>query len=69
MFKLKGTSIPPDATGTLRLSFGTVKSYVESGKKIPFFTTFKGLYDRSAKFGNKTLTSCPCSFCQAERPP
>jgi len=62
MFKLKGTSIPPDATGTLRLSFGTVKSYVEGGKKIPFFTVFKGLYDRSAKFGNKTPYELPLRF-------
>jgi hypothetical protein len=62
MFKLKGTSIPPDATGTLRLSFGTVKGYVEAGRKIPFFTVFKGLYDRSAKFGNKTPYELPLRF-------
>jgi len=47
MFKLKGTSIPPDATGTLRLSFGVVKGYVENGKKIPFQTTFAGLYQKA----------------------
>ncbi len=47
IFKLKGTSIPPDATGTLRLSFGVVKGYVEDGKKIPFQTTFAGLYKKA----------------------
>jgi hypothetical protein len=62
MFKLKGTSIPPDATGTLRLSFGAVKSYVENGKKVPFQTTFTGLYDKSAKAGNKDPYELPESF-------
>ncbi len=62
MFKLKGTSIPPDATGTLRLSFGAVKSYVENGKKIPYQTTFAGLYDKSAKAGNKDPYELPESF-------
>ena len=62
LFKLKGTSIPPDATSTLRLSFGAVKTYVESGKKIPFATTFKGLYDKAAKFKNKPPYELPASF-------
>jgi len=62
MFKLRGTSIPPDATGTLRLSFGAVKGYVEDGQKIPFQTTFAGLYDKSAKAGNKDPYELPESF-------
>jgi hypothetical protein len=62
LFKLKGTAVPPDATGTLRLSFGTVKSYLEGGKKIPFLTTFQGLYDKSARNGNKDPYLLPPSF-------
>lgn len=62
LFKLKGTSIPPDATSTLRLSFGAVKTYMESGKKIPFATTFQGLYDKAAKFKNKPPYELPASF-------
>ena len=62
LFKLKGTSIPPDATSTLRLSFGVVKTYMESGKKIPFATTFQGLYDKAAKFKNKLPYELPASF-------
>lgn len=62
LFKLKGTSVPPDATSTLRLSFGMVKSYIEAGKKIPFQTTFAGLYERSKKFGNKPPYELPPSF-------
>ncbi len=62
LFKIKGTSIPPDATSTLRLSFGVVKGYVEGGKKIPYYTTFKGLYERAKKFGNKPPYELPPSF-------
>lgn len=66
LFKLKGTSIPPDATSTLRLNFGAVKSYMENGKKIPYSTAFKGLYERSAKFGNKPPYDLPASFFKAK---
>ena len=62
MFALKGTSIPPDATGSLRLSFGAVKGYIENGKKIPFQTTYAGLYEKSAKAGNKDPYELPESF-------
>jgi hypothetical protein len=47
-FAIEGTNTYPDATFTLRLAFGVVKSYEEEGKKIPFQTTFAGLYERSA---------------------
>ncbi|MGB8952482.1 MAG: S46 family peptidase [Candidatus Aminicenantales bacterium] len=62
LFKLKGTSIPPDATSSLRLSFGVVKGYVENGNKIPYQTTFRGLYDRAAKFGFTPPFDLPRSF-------
>ncbi len=62
MFKLEGTSIPPDATGTLRLSFGVAKSYVENGEKIPYQTTFAGLYTISQKAANKDPYELPESF-------
>jgi hypothetical protein len=62
MFTLEGTAIPPDATGSLRMSFGIVKSYVENGKKIPYETTFAGLYEKSQKAGNKDPYELPESF-------
>ncbi|HYT91294.1 MAG TPA: S46 family peptidase [Gemmataceae bacterium] len=46
-FAVEGTNTYPDATFTLRLSFGQVKSYIEDGKKIPFQTTLGGLYERA----------------------
>ncbi|HEK86373.1 MAG TPA: S46 family peptidase [Candidatus Aminicenantes bacterium] len=59
LFQLKGTSIPPDATGTLRLSFGVVKGYMENGKKIPFETTFAGLYEKAKKHNYQPPYSLP----------
>jgi hypothetical protein len=62
LFKLKGSAIPPDATGTLRLSFGTVKGYLEKGTPVRFYTTFKTMFARSDKFGNKDPYQLPASF-------
>jgi Peptidase S46 len=51
-FAVYGRSAYPDATFTLRLSYGTIKGYPMNGTKAPPITTFYGLYDRSASFGN-----------------
>lgn len=51
-FALEGTSIYPDATSSLRLSYGTVKGYEEGGRQIPAFTTIAGLYERAKEQGN-----------------
>jgi hypothetical protein len=53
MFELEGTKLYPDATFTLRLSYGAVKGYKENGKWIAPFTYFAGLYQRAAQHGNK----------------
>ncbi|MBY0513943.1 MAG: S46 family peptidase, partial [Gemmataceae bacterium] len=52
-YAMDGTKVYPDATFTLRLSFGTVKGYKEDGKDVPAFTTVDGLYARSKEQGNK----------------
>ncbi|MGL4419749.1 MAG: S46 family peptidase, partial [Gemmataceae bacterium] len=52
-FALDGTNTYPDATFTLRLSYGTVKGYSENGKDVPAFTTMGGMYERSKEQGNK----------------
>jgi len=52
-FAIYGKSAYPDATFTLRLTYGTVQGYPMNGTKAPSKTTFFGLYDRSASFDNK----------------
>lgn len=44
IFATKGTSVYPDATFTLRLSYGTVTGYTEKGVKIPPYTTLGGAF-------------------------
>ncbi len=50
LFETEGTKLYPDATFTLRLSYGAVEGYMENGKKVPAFTTLGGLYERSESF-------------------
>jgi hypothetical protein len=45
-FAVYGKSIYPDATFTLRLSYGSVKGWVENGSAVPPFTIFGGAYER-----------------------
>jgi hypothetical protein len=52
-FKAYGKSQPPDATFTLRLSYGVVKGFEQLTATIPWKTTFNGLYEHSASFDNK----------------
>jgi len=52
-FDQTGFTQPPDATFTLRLSYGTVKGYEENGKKIPYFTTFGGAFQHAEEHGSK----------------
>jgi hypothetical protein len=46
-FEVHGTSIYPDATFTLRLSYGAVRALEEDGRRVPAATTFAGLYQRA----------------------
>jgi hypothetical protein len=49
-FEKLGTSVYPDATFTLRLSYGAVKSYKEDdGTDVPPITTIAGMFDRAEK--------------------
>ena len=52
-FAVYGKEKNPDATFTLRLSYGTVKGYSMNGTKAPYRTTIAGLYSRSSEFDNK----------------
>jgi hypothetical protein len=52
-FAVYGTAAYPDATFTLRLSYGTASGYPMNGTRAPYKTTLAGLYDRSASFDDK----------------
>jgi hypothetical protein len=52
-FAVYGKEKYPDATFTLRLSYGAVESYPANGTKIQPFTTFAGLFDRAWGWGDK----------------
>ena len=58
-FAIEGTSNYPDATFTLRLSYGKVLGYKEDGKQIPPFTDFAGFYQRSAEHDNRPPFDLP----------
>ncbi|HVH28823.1 MAG TPA: S46 family peptidase [Vicinamibacterales bacterium] len=65
-FAAFGTSAYPDATFTLRLSYGRATGYPMNGTVAPYKTTFAGLYDRSASFDGKPPFNLPARFVEAK---
>ena len=61
-FKVYGRTVSPDATFTLRLSYGTVEGYPAEGTVVAPFTTFYGLFDRSASHGNAAPWELPARW-------
>jgi hypothetical protein len=67
LFEQQGTKLYPDATFTLRLSYGAVKGYMENGKWVPPFTTLGGLYARSNKFHHAFPYNLPARWVSKQR--
>jgi hypothetical protein len=73
-FATQGLSMPPDATFTLRLSYGAVRGYIEDGRgsvapkgaHVPYFTTIGGAFDHAAKHGNKPPYQLPEGWSNAK---
>ncbi|MDX2186153.1 MAG: S46 family peptidase [Opitutaceae bacterium] len=64
-FAKDGTSVYPDATFTLRLSYGVVKGYEENGVQVPAFTQMAGKFSRSEVMGGKEPFDLPKSWTDA----
>ena len=66
-FRLFATDAYPDATGSLRLSYGTVRGYDADGILTPFQTNFAGLYARSYAFEGKPPFDLPARWRDKRR--
>ena len=66
LFAKEGLGVPPDATFTLRLSYGAVKGYKLDGKDVPWFTTMGGAYKHAADHGSKPPYQLPESWLKAK---
>lgn len=66
-FEQEGDSVYPDATFTLRLSFGAVKGWVEDGREVPAFTTLAGLYQRHAERKGLPPFDLPARWVERKR--
>jgi hypothetical protein len=58
-FAIEGANGYPDATFTLRLSYGTVRGYEQDGNQIPALTDFSGLYQRASEHDNRPPFDLP----------
>jgi hypothetical protein len=63
-FAVYGKNTYPDATFTLRLSYGAVEGYPMNGTKAPPKTTMFGLYDRAASFNYEGPFYLPARYLE-----
>jgi hypothetical protein len=59
LFEVRGTSIAPDATFTLRIADGVMKGYDYNGTTAPAHTTFFGMYDRHSSHAGSDEWTLP----------
>ncbi|WP_228242867.1 S46 family peptidase [Porphyrobacter sp. GA68] len=64
-FAAYGDSLYPDATFTLRISYGQVKGWEERGQQVPFQTTLGGTFERAT--GNAPFDVAPAFARQRAR--
>jgi len=65
-FAQSGFAQSPDATFTLRLSYGAVKGYQENGKAIPFATNIGGAYEHAAEHNSQWPYNLPESWMKSK---
>ncbi|PZN98428.1 MAG: peptidase [Alphaproteobacteria bacterium] len=64
-FQAYGDSVYPDATGTLRLTYGLIEGTDVPGQRFGAFTTFSGLWDRAT--GSAPFDVAPKLLAARER--
>ncbi|MBQ7501584.1 S46 family peptidase [bacterium] len=65
-FAIEKDSVPPDATFTLRMSYGKVKGYQNDGREEPWRTTIGDMFTRAAEHKNIAPYNLPQSWQKAE---
>jgi Peptidase S46 len=66
VFSEYGFTEPPDATSSLRLSYGMVKGYVENGRPVSYFTDIRGAFHHAAEHNNQPPFQLPASWISAK---
>ena len=65
-FAALGDSVYPDATFTLRMSYGTVQGWTsETSERVPAFTTIGGTFDRAKERAGEAGFELPQSWLDA----
>jgi hypothetical protein len=64
--QIDGPGTPPDATGTLRISFGQVAGYKEGDKGIPPMTVYVGMFMKSKNANNEPPWHLPDRWLAAK---
>jgi hypothetical protein len=65
-FAVQGTDMYPDATFTLRLSYGVMRGYEQNGETIPYSTTLGGAFEHAARHGNQPPYELPKSWIDSK---
>lgn len=65
-FAAFGKNAYPDANFNLRIAYGKVAGYEEGATRIPYKTTFYGLFERAASFGQKPPFSLPARWVSGQ---
>lgn len=66
-FRIEGASVPPDATFTLRLSYGVVKGYEAEGQQVPWCTQMGDAYKVCGQMEARPPYALPQSWLAAEQ--
>ncbi|QIK79971.1 S46 family peptidase [Sphingomonas piscis] len=64
-FAAYGASVYPDATFSLRITYGKVGGWIENGREVDYRTTFRGAFDRAT--GAKPFALAPAYLARRQR--